>query len=165
MAGRCKLRGYQAYDASNDAYAQVDQPLCYECARRVDDELKANIEEAKRECEAYEAAIARLAEEDLQPLTDEVLVSYGNGILCILSCLYIFVLCLVLQRTTCTPCVLLSLQSSSMKLACLAAVETLVDAVHYVTSIARDQHWDRGSFHQQRSLTLHLACTWPRHTA
>lgn len=51
---------------------QVDQPMCYECALRVNDEVEASLEEAKQECEAYQAAISRLAEEDLQPLTDEV---------------------------------------------------------------------------------------------
>ena len=51
---------------------QVDQPMCHECALRVEDEIEASIKEAKQECAAYEAAIAHLAEEDLQPLTDEV---------------------------------------------------------------------------------------------
>lgn len=46
--------------------------MCHECALRVEDEIEASIKDAKQECAAYEAAIARLAEENLQPMTDEV---------------------------------------------------------------------------------------------
>ncbi|KAA6424421.1 MAG: beclin 1, partial [Trebouxia sp. A1-2] len=37
----------------------------------VQDEVEVSIKEAQQECAAYEAAIKRLAEEDLQPLTDQ----------------------------------------------------------------------------------------------
>ena len=46
--------------------------MCIECALRSEDEIEASIKEAKQECAAYEAAIARLAEEDLKPMTAEV---------------------------------------------------------------------------------------------
>lgn len=50
---------------------KVDQPMCHDCAHRVQDEVEVSIKEAQQECAAYEAAIKRLAEEDLQPLTDQ----------------------------------------------------------------------------------------------
>ncbi len=46
--------------------------MCHDCAHRVQDEVEVSIKEAQQECAAYEAAIKRLAEEDLQPLTDQV---------------------------------------------------------------------------------------------
>lgn len=51
---------------------QVDQPLCYDCIHRVQDEVEVSIREAQQECAAYEAALARLREDDTQPYTDEV---------------------------------------------------------------------------------------------
>lgn len=53
-------------------WVQVDQPLCHDCAHRVQDEVEVSIKEVQQECAAYEAAIKRLAEEDLQPLTHQV---------------------------------------------------------------------------------------------
>ena len=53
-------------------WLQVDQPMCHDCAHRVQDEVEVSIKEAQRECAAYEVAIKRLAEEDLQPLTHQV---------------------------------------------------------------------------------------------
>ncbi len=46
--------------------------MCHDCAHRVQDEVEVSIKEAQQECAAYEAAIKRLAEEDLQPLTEQV---------------------------------------------------------------------------------------------
>lgn len=46
--------------------------MCHDCAHRVQDEVEVSIKEAQQECAAYEAAIKRLAEEDLQPLTHQV---------------------------------------------------------------------------------------------
>ena len=54
------------------ACMQVDQPLCYDCIHRVQDEVEVSIREAQHECAAYEAALARLREDDTQPYTDEV---------------------------------------------------------------------------------------------
>lgn len=54
------------------ACMQVDQPLCYDCIHRVQDEVEVSIREAQQECAAYEAALARLREDDTQPYTDEV---------------------------------------------------------------------------------------------
>lgn len=51
---------------------QVDQPLCYDCIHRVQDEVEVSIREAQQECAAYEAALARLRADDTQPYTDEV---------------------------------------------------------------------------------------------
>lgn len=51
---------------------QVDQPLCYDCIHRVQDEVEVSIREAQQECAAYEAALARLRGDDTQPYTDEV---------------------------------------------------------------------------------------------
>ena len=48
--------------------------MCHDCALRVEDEVEASIKEAKQECAGYEAAIARLAQENLEPLTDQVLL-------------------------------------------------------------------------------------------
>lgn len=49
----------------------MEQPLCHDCSHRVQDEVEAAIREAQQECFAYAAAIKRLAEEDLQPLSDQ----------------------------------------------------------------------------------------------
>ena len=51
----------------------MEQPLCHDCSHRVQDEVEAAIREAQQECFAYAAAIKRLAEEDLQPLSDQVI--------------------------------------------------------------------------------------------
>ena len=56
--------------------------MCNECALRVEDEVEASIKEVKQECAAYEAAIARLAEENLEPLTDEVTSTCCNECCC-----------------------------------------------------------------------------------
>ncbi len=52
--------------------------MCHDCAHRVQDEVEVSIKEAQQECAAYEAAIKRLAEEDLQPLTDQV-TAHGHS--------------------------------------------------------------------------------------
>ena len=51
---------------------QVDQPLCAECATRVREQIEARLAEVRADCAAYEAALARLAAQDLQPLSEEV---------------------------------------------------------------------------------------------
>ena len=51
---------------------QVDQPLCYDCIRRVELEVEDSIRDAKQECAAYEAALARLRKNDTQPYSDKV---------------------------------------------------------------------------------------------
>ena len=51
---------------------QVDQPLCAECATRVREQIEARLAEVRADCAAYEAALARLATQDLQPLSEEV---------------------------------------------------------------------------------------------
>lgn len=50
---------------------KADQPLCHECAHRVQDEVEAAIKEAQQDCSAYETALKTLAQEDLQPLTSQ----------------------------------------------------------------------------------------------
>ena len=52
--------------------SQVDQPLCAECATRVREQIEARLAEVRADCAAYEAALARLAAQDLQPLSEEV---------------------------------------------------------------------------------------------
>ena len=51
---------------------QVDQPLCLECATRVREEMDAAVVEMEAECEAYEAALQNLAQEDARPMSEEV---------------------------------------------------------------------------------------------
>lgn len=54
------------------AVLQVDQPLCLECATRVREEMDAAVTEMEAECEAYEAALQNLAQEDARPMSEEV---------------------------------------------------------------------------------------------
>ena len=54
------------------ARAQVDHPLCLECATRVREEVDELVAEVDEECAAYEAAIAQLEREDLQLLPEAV---------------------------------------------------------------------------------------------
>lgn len=51
---------------------QVDQPLCYDCLHRVQDEVELSIRQAQQDCKAYEAALTRLNQDGAQPYTDEV---------------------------------------------------------------------------------------------
>ncbi len=74
VKGTCPLAAH--YDgaiepAGTRAWAQVDQPLCMECAGRVREETEAACAEAEAECAAYEAALGRLAAEDARPLPPE----------------------------------------------------------------------------------------------
>ena len=57
---------------------QVDQPLCYECLHRVQDEVELSIRQAEQDCKAYEAALARLRQDDTKPYTDEVCCASTN---------------------------------------------------------------------------------------
>lgn len=61
--------------------AQVDQPLCVECAARVREETEAACAEAEAECATYEAALARLAAEDARPLPSEVKPGDRGGLI------------------------------------------------------------------------------------
>jgi len=54
------------------AVAQVDQPLCIDCASRVREEMEAMTVEIEAECEAYEQALQRLELGNAQPLSEEV---------------------------------------------------------------------------------------------
>lgn len=63
----------------------MEQPLCHDCSHRVQDEVEAAIREAQQECFAYAAAIKRLAEEDLQPLSDQVIPLGHPTVLCSIS--------------------------------------------------------------------------------
>lgn len=61
---------------------QVDQPLCYECLHRVQDEVELSIRQAEQDCKAYQAALARLTQDDAKPYTDEVCCACTNGPAC-----------------------------------------------------------------------------------
>ncbi len=67
------------------AITQVDQPLCLECATRVREEMDAAVTEMEAECEAYEAALQNLAQEDATPMSEEV-----RADVCLVSCLGIW---------------------------------------------------------------------------
>lgn len=51
---------------------QVDHPLCLECAMRVKEEIENTVKEVREECSAYEEAIARLEQENLEIMPEEV---------------------------------------------------------------------------------------------
>lgn len=57
---------------SHPFVVQIDQPLCIECANRVHEEAEGRIREVQEEITAYEAALARLASQDVQPLSEQV---------------------------------------------------------------------------------------------
>ena len=59
---------------------QVDQPLCAECSTRVREQIEARLAEVRADCAAYEAALARLASQDLQPLSEEVTDLVFSGV-------------------------------------------------------------------------------------
>ena len=83
---------------------QVDQPLCYDCIHRVQDEVEVSIREAQQECVAYEAALARLRGDDTQPYTDEVGSACPNHPVSVvmLACTFLFLhLCLVVFWPMC----------------------------------------------------------------
>lgn len=62
------------------SWLQLDQPLCMECGTRVKEEVEASIAEVEAECSAYEAAIAKLEGDKLQPLSEEVPMQHpSNG--------------------------------------------------------------------------------------
>lgn len=50
----------------------MDHPLCLECATRVKEEIENMVEEVEEECRAYDEAIARLEQENLEIMPQEV---------------------------------------------------------------------------------------------
>ena len=53
---------------------QVDQPLCIECSRDVVKQVDESIREAEDDIAAYQAALDSLQQENLQPMSSEVLM-------------------------------------------------------------------------------------------
>ncbi len=54
---------------------QVNQPLCIECSRDLVRQVDASIKEAEEDVAAYQAALDSLRQEDLQPMSPEVIPS------------------------------------------------------------------------------------------
>ncbi|KAL3139672.1 hypothetical protein ABBQ38_003986 [Trebouxia sp. C0009 RCD-2024] len=63
----------RVFEIASEA-TKVDQPLCYECLHRVQDEVELSIRQAEQDCKAYQAALARLTQDDAKPYTDEEFV-------------------------------------------------------------------------------------------
>lgn len=61
---------------------QVDQPLCIECSRDVVKQVDESIREAEDDIAAYQAALDSLQQENLQPMSSEVIKNLSPASSC-----------------------------------------------------------------------------------